>query len=123
MNFKKKSQGLPLNTIIIAAIVLIVLIVLWAIFTGRMGEFTGGINIQDLETQASADNVGKTECDRQCFKTVAKDTQGKYKIFNVVGYKQTQCTTYQKPVGTHFSDLDETNKVCCILKNPESDQC
>jgi len=33
----KKAQGLSLNVIIVAAIVLIVLIVLWAIFTGKMG--------------------------------------------------------------------------------------
>jgi len=38
-----KSQGLSLNTIIVAAIVLIVLIVLWAIFTGRMGGFALGL--------------------------------------------------------------------------------
>jgi len=40
---KKKGQGLSLNTIIVAAIVLIVLIVLWAIFTGRMGGFASGM--------------------------------------------------------------------------------
>jgi len=39
----KKAQGLSLNTIIIAAIVLIVLVVLWAIFTGRMGAFATGL--------------------------------------------------------------------------------
>ena len=39
----KKGQGLSLNTIIIAAIVLIVLVVLWAIFTGRMGVFSQGL--------------------------------------------------------------------------------
>ncbi len=33
----KKSQGLTLNTIIIAALVLIVLVILVLIFTGRMG--------------------------------------------------------------------------------------
>ena len=43
MKFGKKGQGLSLNVIIIAAIVLIVLIVLWAIFTGRMGGFTSGV--------------------------------------------------------------------------------
>lgn len=37
-----KAQ-LSLNTIIIAAIVLIVLIVLWSIFAGRMGSFTSGV--------------------------------------------------------------------------------
>ncbi|MBU0614763.1 MAG: hypothetical protein KJ601_01600 [Nanoarchaeota archaeon] len=35
---RKKSQGLSLNVIIVAALALIVLIVLWAIFTGRMGS-------------------------------------------------------------------------------------
>ncbi len=39
----KKAQGLSLNVIIIAAVVLIVLIVLWSIFTGRMGVFTKGV--------------------------------------------------------------------------------
>lgn len=34
---KRKSQGLTLNTIIIAALVLIVLVILVLIFTGRMG--------------------------------------------------------------------------------------
>jgi len=39
----KKSQGLSVNTIIIAAIALIVLVVLIAIFTGRFGGFSEGI--------------------------------------------------------------------------------
>ena len=42
-SFLRKGQGLSLNTIIVAAIVLIVLVVLWAIFTGRMGVFTKGV--------------------------------------------------------------------------------
>jgi len=36
----KRGQGLPMNTIVIAAIVLVVLVVLIMIFTGRMGGFT-----------------------------------------------------------------------------------
>ncbi|MCK4521465.1 MAG: hypothetical protein KAU20_02745 [Nanoarchaeota archaeon] len=36
---KSKAQGLSLNTIIIAALVLIVLVVLVIIFSGRMGRF------------------------------------------------------------------------------------
>ena len=39
----KKAQGLSLNTIIIAAIVLIVLVVLIMVFTGRMGWFHIGL--------------------------------------------------------------------------------
>jgi len=37
----KRGQGLPMNTIVIAAIVLVVLVVLIMIFTGSMGQFTG----------------------------------------------------------------------------------
>tara|TARA_B100001964_G_C13949809_1_gene472786 strand:+ start:169 stop:417 length:249 start_codon:yes stop_codon:yes gene_type:complete len=40
----KKGQGLSLNTIIIAAIALLVLVVLVMIFTGRMSVFTGGVS-------------------------------------------------------------------------------
>ena len=40
----KKGQGLPLNTIVIAAIVLIVMVVLIMIFTGSMGKW-----LQDLK--------------------------------------------------------------------------
>ena len=39
----RKSQGLSINTIIIAAIALIVLVVLVAIFTGRLGLFSKGL--------------------------------------------------------------------------------
>lgn len=43
MILKKKSQGISINTIIIAAIALAVLVVLFAIFTGRLGSFSKGI--------------------------------------------------------------------------------
>ena len=40
----KKAQGLSINVIIIVAISLIVLVVLIAIFTGRMGGFVKGVD-------------------------------------------------------------------------------
>ncbi len=52
-----KSQGLSLNTIIIAAIVLIVLIVLWAIFTGRMGVFTKGVISEEAKSRMEAERL------------------------------------------------------------------
>jgi len=45
MKFFKKAQGLSLKTIIIAAVVLIVLIVLWSIFTGKMGGFSEELTV------------------------------------------------------------------------------
>lgn len=62
----KKAQGLPLNTIIIAAIVLIVLIVLWAIFTGRMGKFTSGLKTEEKKAQKEAEKFEKLAVKEQC---------------------------------------------------------
>jgi len=55
----KRGQGLPMNTIVIAAIVLVVMVVLILIFTGRMGGFT-----QDIQqcTAKGGECVGTTEC-------------------------------------------------------------
>ncbi|MBI4439385.1 hypothetical protein HY638_00265 [Candidatus Woesearchaeota archaeon] len=39
----KKAQSISINTIIVAAIALIVLVVLVAIFTGRLGDFNLGL--------------------------------------------------------------------------------
>lgn len=63
----KKGQGLPLNTIIIAAIVLIVLVVLWAIFTGRMGVFSKGVSdVTKGEGCVEAGGVIKLETEGGC---------------------------------------------------------
>lgn len=66
----KKTQGLSLNTIIIAALVLVVLIVLWAIFTGRMGKFSSGLNecrgkcMPESQCQPPSVNAGG-DCDEE----------------------------------------------------------
>lgn len=46
----KKAQGISINVIIIAAIALAVLVVLFAIFTGRIGLFSKGV--KETETGA-----------------------------------------------------------------------
>ena len=46
-----KSQSISINTIIIAAIALAVLVVLFAIFTGRIGGFTKGVQETDTCAQ------------------------------------------------------------------------
>ena len=43
----KKSQSISINTIIIAALGLAVLIVIFAIFTGRLGIFSRGVQDTD----------------------------------------------------------------------------
>ena len=47
----KKAQGISINTIIIAAIALAVLVVLFAIFTGRLGSFSKGVQETDTCAQ------------------------------------------------------------------------
>ena len=51
---KRKGQSISINTIIVAAIALAVLVVLFAIFTGRMGIFTGGVKETDTCAQKCA---------------------------------------------------------------------
>ncbi|MFC1768439.1 hypothetical protein ACFLZX_01620 [Nanoarchaeota archaeon] len=54
----KKGQGISLNTIIIAAIALIVLVVIIAVFTGRMGGWTVGLKniVGDTNTDCNEIN-------------------------------------------------------------------
>ena len=59
----KKGQSISINTIIIAAIGLAVLVVLFAIFTGRLGGFTKGVQETDTCAQKCASlnmNQGKS---------------------------------------------------------------
>lgn len=55
----KKAQSLSLNTIVIAALVLIVFVVLVFIFTGRISIFAG--DVSSCESQGGTCSV--TECD------------------------------------------------------------
>ena len=62
----KKSQGLSLNTIMITAIVLIVLVVLWAIFTGRMGLLNPKFNPEKDECDEWINGIYSTDhCDEE----------------------------------------------------------
>lgn len=49
-----KGQSISINTIIVAAIALAVLVVLFAIFTGRLGGFTKGVQETDTCAQKCA---------------------------------------------------------------------
>lgn len=60
----KKAQGLPLNIVIVAALVLIVLVVLVVIFTGRTQRFTEGT--KEVETQYKAASCEIPGTSRKC---------------------------------------------------------
>ena len=86
----KKSQSLSINTIIIAAIGLAVLVVLFLIFTGRFKIFSEGIKETGLSCKESC-QLGK-------YTSGAKDSN-------------TNCAN---KIGGTFSDVDPQKKeVCC----------
>ena len=58
----RKGQSISINTIIVAAIALAVLVVLFAIFTGRMGGFTQGLQQTDnCKQKCDSLNYAKAE--------------------------------------------------------------
>jgi uncharacterized membrane protein len=72
---KRKAQGLSLNTIIIAAIVLIVLIVLIAVFTGKINIF--GDSYADADDKAKQKvcltQGGRCGTEETCNSEIKKD--------------------------------------------------
>ena len=79
----KRGQSISINTIIVAAIALAVLVVLFAIFTGRLGGFTKGVQETDTCAQKCLSinaDVGKTltEFDKSC-NTGESSIAGTYK--------------------------------------------
>ena len=82
----KKAQGISINTIIIAAIALIVLVVLIAVFTGRIGIW--GQQVDDT-TQISCTSVGGEAVDSDDCSLLRK-IPGKY---NDVGEDKVCCKT------------------------------
>jgi hypothetical protein len=61
INSNKKSQGLSLNTVIIAALVLIVLVILMLFFSGRMTLFKRGIDYCDGHCESSVSDCNTNE--------------------------------------------------------------
>lgn len=110
----KKSQGLSLDTIIISAIVLIVLVVLWAIFTGRIipnipDEDTEIIEFEEIINEACSYYICKlseekqTELDKKVcggyknnYKAVCKDVprfETEYEYINLTEKEINQIQT------------------------------
>ena len=54
----KKGQGLSMNVIIVTAIALLVLVVLIAIFAGRMGNVSDELGAADAERNNKAEELG-----------------------------------------------------------------
>ncbi len=94
----KKSQSLPLNIIIIAAILLIVLIVLVSIFSGYIGNWTKNFAGTCQEQGGQCSSMG--ECKNKDFPRMVfakgcqyyeRDSSGKYKPKGDINDKAGQC--------------------------------
>ena len=88
----KKSQSISINTIIVAAIALAVLVVLFLIFTGRFKIFSEGVS-----STASCENtckaLGKSKGESQN-KDTCRDGGGNY-------------------IPGTYTDLNSKDYVCC----------
>jgi hypothetical protein len=57
----KKAQGISINTIIIAAIGLAVLVVLFVVFTGRFNIFNEGVKGSSLTCTKACQTLGNSQ--------------------------------------------------------------
>lgn len=99
----KKGQSISINTIIIAAIALAVLVVLFYIFTGRLGSFSKGVG----ET-ASCENSCKALGMRLGSRSSAISVQDA-----ADDCKRQQDRSY---IPGTYSDITEVNGVCCCQR-------
>ena len=96
----KRGQGLPMNTIVIAAIVLIVLVVLIMIFTGSMGKW-----LEDLKTARESKNC--------------EDLKGTAGLSGVWRDGPTCPDNYNQAYNVKNADA-HPGQVCCLRKkSPE----
>ena len=127
----KKAQGLSLNTMVIAAVVLIVLLILVGIFTGYFGSFVPSLKAAGEQTCDKTGYEGADSCDpdtqRQlygnfpdldpgqvCCKSVICEELGGSCVFKAPGEK---CGTTEIRDGTEYCErtgevLGKTG-VCC----------
>ena len=61
MTMDKKAQGISINTVIIAAIALAVLVVLFLVFTGRFKLFSEGVKQSSLTCQSACKSAGYSD--------------------------------------------------------------
>lgn len=59
---KRKAQGLSITTIVVAIIALIVIVVLILMFTGKLGDFSKGLDdVRTCEKTCTALNMDKQD--------------------------------------------------------------
>ena len=86
----RKSQSISINTIIIAAIALAVLVVLFMIFTGRFKIFSEGVKESSLDCERACKSIGYSS--------------------SITG---SSCSDNQFEISTKLEGMGEREKCCC----------
>jgi len=89
--YNKKAQGLSVRTVVIAAIVIIVLVVLWGIFTGKMKFFSKDLESSDNRGQMSAKRLAQQAVGKKCLNKVV-DTNCKKESLSSAECSTVKCT-------------------------------
>jgi len=92
MTMDKKAQGISINTVIIAAIGLAVLVVLFLVFTGRFKLFSEGVKDSSLTCQTACKSAGYSD--------------------GLRGLRT--CTGATTPIPGKFEGMTEGEVCCCI---------
>jgi hypothetical protein len=95
----RKAVELSLNTVIVAAIVLLVLIVLILIFTGQMGKYTRGLN--DCAKKGGGSDYGDCKPSAACM--------------DAGGIPSGDCIFYNED-GSKRDGWQNNQNVCCVIK-------
>ncbi|MBI3027312.1 hypothetical protein HYY70_04300 [Candidatus Woesearchaeota archaeon] len=96
----KKSQSISINTIIIAAIALAVLVVLFLIFTGRFKIFSEGVSSSSLNCDSGCKSVGYVSG------TIRSGPGG-----------NDRCEGNEIRIPGRFEGMSEGNICCCTPKS------
>jgi len=83
---KKRGQGLSMDTIVIAAIALLVLVILALIFTGKIGKTR--VEMDKCDTQGGKCVATAVECSSEYQKVVSS-----YSCPDIDGQKQLCCVS------------------------------
>ena len=100
LKFSRESQSISINTLIVAAIALAVLVVLFVIFTGRFKIFSEGISGASLNCDSGCKSVGYSSG------TVESGPGG-----------GQDCLSGRIRISGRFEGMSE-GQICCCTKQP-----
>lgn len=97
----KKAQGLPITTIILAILGLVILVILFAITTGRMAIFGRGVSeCPGRCVDEFSKNQAHAPTNEKCIEGIEKELVGKYVLAG-------------QPSGTAADALKQCSR-CCV---------